>query len=303
VAENLPTTVLDTRKQMEDHCSVVPIIGLEPGKSASTTSVKRKREVSIIGLKLNILGKALNFRIGVAKRQARLADIVPLARTVCTKITDAVVESISRQGGSVQCRKGCSACCSRYLVPLSIPEALRLREEILVEPVHRRKSMQRACIFAAQRILNKKPPIPVAAQITLSSSDNLVFLELLSSWYSSLKVPCPFLAGGVCTIYKQRPLACREYFVAGSPSACAGCRGEAEVVKTPVRIVEVLGRLASELEGTRVEAVILPLALPWAQENPQRRRQTWPTKMMVERFVEIIKAMAEENSSAVTAPN
>jgi len=64
----------------------------------------------------------------------------------------------------------------------------------------------------------------------------------------------------------------------------------------PVSVLEALGQLASELEGTPIEAVMLPLALPWAQKNLQRHQRKWPATMMVKRLVDIIKTMAEENS-------
>ena len=75
----------------------------------------------------------------------------------------------------------------------------------------------------------------------------------------------------------------------------------AEVVEMPVQMVDALAQLVSELEGTGVEAVMLPLVLVWHEGNPRRARRTWPAEMMVERFVEIVKAMASKNSTAVVA--
>jgi len=166
----------------------------------------------VIGLELDVLGKELNFRVDVGQVRARLADIVPLARTLCTKITDVVVESILSDGGNIPCCKGCAACCARYLV-----------------------------------------------------------------------------------------LACREHFVNGSAEACKGERGTTEVVEMPVQIPNALAQLAGELEGTSAEAVILPLALVWCEQNPERAERTWPAVMMVKRFFEIVKAMASKNSTAVVA--
>ena len=40
-----------------------------------------------------------------------------------------------------------------------------------------------------------------------------------------------------------------------------------DVMKMPVSVLECLGRLAAKLEQSDVEAIMLPLALPWAQEN------------------------------------
>jgi hypothetical protein len=73
------------------------------------------------------------------------------------------------------------------------------------------------------------------------------------------------------------------------------------VLDMPVQLPNVLGQLASELEGTGVEAVILPLALVWCQENSERAERNWPAEMMVKRFVEIVEAMAQMNLPAVVS--
>ncbi len=255
---------------------------------------------AIIGLDLDILGDPVHFRIGVAQRQARLADIVPLARTVSAKITDVVVEKIRSDGGRIPCCQSCSACCY-YLVPLSVPEAFRLREEILARPQYQQRLMLRACLLAARRILSRKPPKSFVGQTKPGSLGSLAEPNVVASWYASLKLACPFHYKGVCTIYEQRPLACREHFVKGSARACRGRRGTAKVVEMPVRVVDVLGQLASELEGMKVEAVAIPLALPWCEENLERHERTWSAAMMVERFVEILKAMASKDSTVAVA--
>ena len=75
------------------------------------------------------------------------------------------------------------------------------------------------------------------------------------------------------------------------------------MVRMPLRVVECLGQLAAELEKSTVEAVMLPLALPWAQENLTRSKRQWPAKMMVELFVEIIKATASKSDVAAATLN
>ena len=258
-------------------------------------------DTEVIGLELDVLGKGLNFRIDVGKGQARLADIVPLARTICTKITDVVVESIRSDGGSVPCCKGCAACCGPYLVPLSVPEALRLNEDISALPEYQREAIFKACLLAARRILSQKPPESFIGQATDTSRVSPAELNLVSSWYTSLKLPCPFLYKGLCSIYEQRPLACREHFVNGSADACRGWPGIAEVVEIPVQLPNALAQLAGELEGTSAEAVILPLTLVWCGDNSERAERTWPAAMMVKRFFEIVKAIASKNSKEVVA--
>jgi Fe-S-cluster containining protein len=268
-------------------------IGMEPigtGESGNNAT-------EVIGLELGILGKEVDFSIAVVKGQATLADIVPLARTICTKITDVVVESICSDGGRIPCRKGCVACCGPYLVPLSVPEALRLNEEISAAPPNQREPMLRACLLAAHRILNQKPPEPFLDQTTEPSQAGPAELNLVLSWYASLKLPCPFLCKGLCTIYQQRPMACRELFVKDSADACGGEQSIAEVVQMPVKMPNALAQLASDFEGTTAEAVILPLTPAWYEQNKQRADRTWPAVMMVKRFLEIVREMAAKNST------
>ncbi len=269
--------------------------GIESGVNANYTSGKK-----VIALEIDILGEALNFRISVGKERAKLSDIVPLARTLCDRITDVVVRSACGEGNHIPCGRGCSACCSRCLVPLSVPEALRFKEEIDAAPADRRESIWRACLQAARLILSLKLPKSFVYQTEVSPVGP-VDLNILSNWYTSLELTCPFLYNHVCSIYGQRPLACREHFIVGSARGCKGLRGVTEVLEMPVQLPNVLGQLASELEGTSVEAVILPLTPFWCEENPERAERSWPAEMIVKRFVEIVEAMAKRNLSAVAS--
>ncbi len=277
-------------------CVLTIAEGDDIGASGTYNSGKK-----VIGLELYILGETLNFRVGIGKDRAKLADIVPLARTICTSITDVVVKRARSDGARIPCSKGCSPCCSRYLVPLSVPEALRFKEDISMLSAHRRESIWKSCLLSARLILNQKPPKPFMRKADAVSPASPVDLNLVSNWYMSLKLRCPFLYNHTCSIYDQRPLACREHFVTGSVRACRGQRGVAEVIEMPVQMPNVLGQLASELEDTPAEAVILPLALVWCEENLERAERTWPAAVMVERFVEIVKTMARRNLPPVAA--
>jgi len=271
-------------------CILTTLGGDGIGASGTYNNTKQ-----VIGLEFDILGETLNFQIGIGKDRANLADIVPLARTVCTGITNVVVKHARSDGARIPCCEGCSACCSRYLVPLSVPEALRFNEEISAAPAYRRESIWSSCLLSARLILSQKPPKPFMRKADAVSPAGPVDLNLISNWYMSLKLRCPFLYNHTCSIYDQRPLACREHFITGSVRACRGQRGFAEVVEMPVQMPNVLGQLAGELEGTPAEAVILPLALVWGEENLERAERTWPTVIMVERFAEIVKTMASRS--------
>ena len=256
-------------------------------------------DAEVIGLKIDILGKELNLSIAVGRGRSTLADIVPLARIVCERIADLVVESVQSDGADIPCRKGCAACCGPYLIPLSVPEVCRLNEEISTSSPRWREQIWQTSLLAARRILSQKPPETFIDQTEDRSLLGEEKLNLVSDWYASLKLSCPFLCNGRCSIYDRRPLACREHFVKGSAAACSGKPGIAEVVKMPVNMPNVLAQLAGELEDTDQESVMLPLALVWYEQNRQRALRSWPAVMMVNRFLEIVKNMVSKNSEVV----
>lgn len=269
-------------------------VGIEPrGKSDNS-----KFDTEIIGLEFNVLGKKMDLQINVGKGESRLANIVPLARLICSKIIDVVLKSIPGDEGRIACHKGCSACCNRYLVPLSVPEAFRLNEEIAEAPAYQRESIWKNCLIASRAILSQNPPEEFVHNIKEASSNNRADMNLISNWYKSFKLACPFLHKNVCTIYDKRPLVCREHYIKGSAKVCSGGHAIAEIVEMPVQIPNALSQLASELEDTSMEAVILPLVLVWCKENKNRAIRTWPNSIMVKRFLEIIKEMANKNCTA-----
>lgn len=261
---------------------------------------KNSYRSEIVELEIEIPGEVVYFRIGIEDKQARLSDIVQLARTISNKLVLTVLDGVSKNGQSITCCKGCSACCS-YLIPLSVPEAFRLREELLSLPANKSNQILNSCFDTAERILDNRPPT-----LSLKNSPKSAQSQtgLISKWYSGLKLACPFLSDGLCMLYEQRPLACREHIVSGSAILCqTSHKGDPNVVPMPVSILEALSQLTAELEQSDIEAVMLPFAFAWAQDNLHRAERTWPLVTMVKRFVEILELTASKNSamSAVSA--
>ena len=264
----------------------------EPGKINNNCSGRAET----ISFELDILGETVRFSISVAQKQARLSDIAPLARTLSTKLALVVLDRLRRNGEFVPCRKGCSACCN-YLVPLSVPEAFRLREEVLALPAEQGKAVLQSCLDTAKRILDKKPKEFDINELAGADSQ----ISQFGKWYAGLKLACPFLSDSLCTSYENRPIACREYIVTGSALLCENERtDESQIVQMPVSVLQCLGQLTAEIEQSNIEMVMLPLALPWAQDNLERGERTWPAVTMVERFVEILRAHNIEQSKTTS---
>ncbi len=263
--------------------------------------------VETVGLELDILGEPVHFQINVADRYARLSEMVPFARALSSKLAKIVSDRLSAGGKSVLCRKCCTACCN-YLVPLSIPEVFRLRQEVLAMPAEQGKSVMQSCLCAAKKILDERPEDFDINEST--QTKNQTQISRLSRWYAGLRLPCPFLSNNMCVSYEQRPIACREHMVTGSAIFCDtrysmpnGDRESNHVVQMPVSVLECLAELTAELEQSNTESIMLPLALPWAQENLERSGRMWPAVMMVEHFIKIVKAAASKNSAVAAASN
>ena len=255
----------------------------------------------IIGLELEILGRQLHFRLCATNTRARLPDIVPAARTLSRMITDVVLENVQRNGGHIPCKRGCTHCC-RSIIPLAVPEMLFLAESIQRMAHPRCKALQRSFLVAARRLLRKPPPAAFLTHQVSDSSERSNELELISTWYQSLKLDCPLNSQGICAIYRYRPLACREHFVYGAAEGCTAGSSAAEVVDIPIRMVDALVHLSADLEENKPEAIMMPLLFVWYERNACRARQSWPAAVVAECLAGILKTMASEYSLAATAP-
>ncbi len=256
---------------------------------------KLHRSVEVVAFNIEICQQQLNFEIAAAKGWATLADIVPVARQISTKIALAVLKNLKQQDQTVPCCKGCSQCCY-YLIPLSVPEAFSLRRQILhMNPARREFLVSRWLETASIVIENHRH----SEQQTLTFTESGI--SQISHWYSQLKLPCPFLSENLCTVYQIRPSACREHIVTGSSNLCGtDTTKDFNVVKMPASILEAMTQLTAQLEQSQPEAVMLPVALPWTQINLERDKRTWPAIEIIEKFADILQNMSPQNLTELT---
>ncbi len=97
-------------------------------------------------------------------------------------------------------------------------------------------------------------------------------LEQTNRDYYALRMPCPFLENEMCSIYEDRPAACRELLVLSPAELCQDMvRNPVRPLPVPVRISTVLGMLWAELVGGPARLVPLPVALAWAARHEAER--------------------------------
>ena len=250
---------------------------------------------TVVNIEPDPLGRLVGAQVVVDDVPAGLGDLVPLARTLSTRIGMSAVKRAGSEGVRLPCRKGCAACC-RYLVPLSAPEALCMGREIGSLSESCEPTTARALAAAAGRILEGWSESPFSETGPGEACD----IESVGRWYAGLELDCPFLSEELCTIYDKRPLACREHAVLGPAGDCEGfAPGRGNRLEMPAGVLDALGRLAADLEQTEVQAVMMPLVPFWYEENRCRELRTWPGPELVSRFPE---CLAETTSQALDVP-
>ena len=235
---------------------------------------------------LDIFDESILFFIHVKPEIIKLSEIVPLTYEISSQISTHIHAKISENRTNIPCRKGCSDCCN-YLVPLSIPEVFHIKEQVFAMPENIKQEVYKSFLSSAKILLRNVP-------MNLTSIE----MENLSKWYSDLNLSCPFLSDNACSIYDNRPIACREFLVTGSSKFCGPeYNFDFNKIDLPVSILECLGKLSAEFKQTDNEAMMLPISLFWAEENPEYDIKTWSSIEIVRRLTEIINETIKQSHS------
>lgn len=204
-----------------------------------------------------------------------VSAIVPLMRRLGEE-AQALEEARGSEEGTVRsCQKGCAACC-RMLVPLSPPEAFTLREFVLALPREQQERIaarlaHTKSVLLAQGLWSQLVELGESPQTPDDHS-----LEPINQAYYALRMPCPFLEDDLCSIYDERPAACRELLVISPAELCQDmAKNPVKPIPVPVRISPALGLLWGELTTTQPKLIPLPIALDWAEQHQNENHQTW----------------------------
>lgn len=217
-----------------------------------------------------------------------LTDTVPEAFRLADRLVRQAQERAARSGFQVQCRKGCGVCC-RYLVRMSIPEALFLAARIQEMPDPRRGRI--FARFGRIRELLQREWLYQDLRGGLTSGQvDITYphrFYLFSRRYLELELSCPFLEDHACSIYPYRPTTCRQYLVTSPPSRCVNPFIEnANRVPLDLDVPDLIAEVTSELLQEPPKLVVLSLAPEWAAENEELARRRWPRKELIRRLRE-----------------
>lgn len=191
--------------------------------------------------------------------------LLPALRTTADAFVAYAAEVSTATGQPVSCAKGCGACC-RQLVPVAHSEARRL-SSLLEELPEPRRTVVKERFAAAFRRIEEAGLLPTLDGRRKWQAGEAVGVGLD---YFRLGIPCPFLEDESCSIYGERPIACREYLVTSDPVHCAApATATVRTVPLPTRVWAALSREETGAPDTEpASCVPLVLAPRWAEENP-----------------------------------
>jgi Fe-S-cluster containining protein len=217
-----------------------------------------------------------------------ISAIVPLMRQLGEQAQVLEERRAVAAKAAISCREGCAACC-RMLVPLSAPEAFALREYIGRLPEERRQRLlakiaDSQTALATAGLLSRLHQVADDSQ-QLQDED----MEAINRDYYRLRMPCPFLEEERCSIYEERPAACRELQVTSPAEYCRDMvANPVRTLPVPVRIGTALSLLWAELAGGPARLIPLPIALDWAERRHEQGQRTWKGMALLEKALDSI---------------
>jgi Fe-S-cluster containining protein len=223
-------------------------------------------------LHLRVLGETHKVSLAVPPTPAAMADLLPAARSITNATMAVALDKTAAAGAPASCRQGCDACCHQF-VGISAPEARAIAQLVDALPADRQ-------VLIRQRFAHTLTVMRESGLLTPDSPDGAPVFQIhdrtktgrdrhmdVARRYFRLHQPCPFLEGGSCTIYEDRPLICREYAVTTPPELCAHLDTPPrppEMVEPPVRLSGGLAELTALVEEKTVRQIPLIAALAWA---------------------------------------
>ena len=232
-------------------------------------------------------GKSLRLKLKLPTVARTPLDILRPIFQVADAIHSRSEETMAASGRSVTCAAGCAACC-RQLVPISRWEALHLASVVRAMPSARRKRVT-GRFTAAIRRLEAAGLLSRIANGFANHAHEPEVLEALQREYWAQQIPCPFLEDETCSVYQNRPLACRQYMVTSPPPLCGSLYSPAQAHELVLHPTDAGGTLAafSGTGITRSEAVphvLSLLAAPGLKAAPT----PLPAAQMLGRFLHLL---------------
>ncbi len=270
------------------------VAGGRGARKGSVSSMGEIRLVERLEVSLNTPAGQCTSQVEVPTSFVPVAALVQPMRRLGEQALALEERKSLAAGKTISCRMGCAACC-RMLVPISAPEAFALQEAIGKLPPQRRQ-------VTLQRVAEARSRIEQAGLLTrlteIAESQRQLTdeeFEATNRDYYALRMPCPFLEHEVCSIYEDRPAACRELLVTTPAELCQDLAANpVRPLPVAVRISTALALLWSDLVGGPARLIPLPLALEWADRHATEGAQTWQGPHLLEKALDKVWRLLNE---------
>ena len=226
--------------------------------------------------------------VGVPAGFVPITAILPLMRSLGGEAQVLEQRRLLEAGQRISCEKGCAACC-RMLVPISVPEAFALTNAIDQLDQNERNRLLAKLDLAQQQLARAGILKQLSSLADSSEPLNDEAIEPLNRAYYALRMPCPFLDNETCSIYADRPAACRELAVTSPATECQEMTKQTvQPVPVAVRLSTALSLLWADLSGTAPRLIPLPLAVDWARRHKEEQTNQWTGTELFEKAMDQI---------------
>lgn len=197
-----------------------------------------------------------------------LSEVLPAFRLIADQLIDAAIDKAASENKAVSCKKGCGACC-RMAVPVSEPEAYRLRSVVDAMPEPQKSRVQERFALGME-VFGRTGLLTNMFQRVSGEEEEQSAMAKLDAYYAT-GVACPFLEDESCSIYDERPLICREFLVTSPAENCANIDGAGvERLPTLARPGDALILIASNPNEKRIASMPMIQILEWTNEHPNQ---------------------------------
>lgn len=208
---------------------------------------------------LRVLGEPVEVEAPRPEGPVRLDETLPFLRNLADRVIEVAVRRAETDGSPVSCRQGCAACCKIGPVPVTPPEAYALARVVEAMPEPRRTEIRGRFADRARRLRQ-------AGLADLFFQHDHALTKDEAQKIARLGLACPFLEGNDCSIYFERPLACRECLVTSPAALCDDpFTNPVKYLPLPIASVGASLKTAEKNLGRPQSAVPLVLALEYVE--------------------------------------
>lgn len=260
-------------------------------KKQRQQSTKTAKPLTVtLKVQFTLGGERKQIEAEVPKGPTHIRIMLPLVQALADTVVDQAVKEVEAKGEKISCQKGCGACC-RQLVPITEVEARMIRDLIAEMPEPRRSVIRERFAEARGRLEQAGLLEQLLAPETVADDGP----RALGLEYFRVGVACPFLEEESCSIYRDRPIACREYLVTSPAENCKTPSAETvHCVPMPVKVSRALADIGEDRSQRLAKWVPLIVASEWAEKHPTEP----PSRPGPELFRELFEGLSGKRMPA-----